>query len=118
MKELVTFLARHLVNHPDSVEVTETLADGLAGNMDPETRTFGMVQQSVASVTAVDERAIAEAMAMLVFRDRLVVEGAGAVGVAAILHGLDVRGRRVGVVLSGRNVDESRLRRCLELPVN
>jgi threonine dehydratase len=98
---------------PVTVEVAETLADGLAGNMDPESRTFGMVQTLVASVTAVDEAAIADAMASLVYRDRIVVEGAGAVGVAAMLNGLDVRGRRVGVVLSGRNVDEARLRTVL-----
>jgi threonine dehydratase len=107
------FTSALAAGRPVIVEVRETLADGLAGNMDPASRTFGMVQTLVASVTAVDEAAIAAAMSSLVYRDRLVVEGAGAVGVAAILNGLDVRGRRVGVVLSGRNVDEARLRTVL-----
>ena len=107
------FTSALAAGRPVIVEVRETLADGLAGNMDPASRTFGMVRTLVASVTAVDEAAIAGAMSSLVYRDRLVVEGAGAVGVAAILNGLDVRGQRVGVVLSGRNVDEARLRTVL-----
>ena len=107
------FTAALAAGRPVIVEVTDTLADGLAGNMDPASRTFGMVQTLVASVTAVDDAAIAAAMSALVYRDRLVVEGAGAVGVAAILSGLDLRGQRVGVVLSGRNVDEARLRQVL-----
>ncbi|MEZ5318977.1 MAG: pyridoxal-phosphate dependent enzyme [Vicinamibacterales bacterium] len=99
---------------PVTVEVAPTLADGLAGNMDPMSRTFGVVRDRVGEVVTVDEDAIARAMRALVFRDRLVAEGASAVGVAALLAGaLPVHGRRVVVVLSGCNVDERVLRSVL-----
>jgi threonine dehydratase len=50
----------------------------------------------------------------LVLRERLVTEGAGATAVGAILAGnLDLRGRHVGVILSGRNVDARVLTRVL-----
>ena len=89
-----------------TVEVGPTLADGLAGNMEPDSQTFGIVRDLVDRVVTVDEAALATAMRDLILRDRLVAEGAGAAGVAALLAaGLDLTGRRVGVILSGRNVD-------------
>ena len=91
---------------PVTVEVGPTLADGLAGNMEPDSQTFGIVRDLVDRVVTVDEAALATAMRDLILRDRLVAEGAGAAGVAALLAaGLDLTGRRVGVILSGRNVD-------------
>jgi threonine dehydratase len=63
----------------------------------------------------VDDPAIARAMRDLIQRERLIVEGASAVAVAALLAlGDDVRGRRVGVVLSGRNVDPQTIARVLD----
>jgi threonine dehydratase len=89
-----------------TVRVLPTLADGLAGNMEPDSQTFGFVQELVDRVVLVSESALGNAMRELVACERFIVEGAGATGVAAILQGgLDLTGRRVGVVLSGRNVD-------------
>jgi threonine dehydratase len=91
---------------PVTVAVTETIADGLAGNMEPDTQTFGIVRDLVDRVVRVPERLIAQAMRDLMHKERLIVEGAGAVGVAALLSGdLPIAGRRVGVILSGRNID-------------
>jgi threonine dehydratase len=99
-----------------NVEVRESLADGLAGNMEPDSRTLPIVRDLVTRVVKLDEPVIARAMRELMLRERLVAEGAGAIGVAALLAGgLDVAGRHVGVILSGRNVDERVIRRVLSL---
>ena len=100
------FTAALAAGRPVPIDVSRTLADGLAGNMDPETRTFPLVRDLVNQVEALSEAAIESAMRELAFRERLITEGAGAIAVAALLEGrLDVRGRCAGVVLSGRNVD-------------
>jgi threonine dehydratase len=91
---------------PVTVPVQDTLADGLAGNMEPDTRTFPVVRDLVDLVELVPDAWIARAMRNLLLRERLVAEGAGAIGVAALLRGgLDLAGRRTGIILSGRNVD-------------
>ena len=99
-----------------TVDVASTLADGLAGNMEPDSRTFALVRDFVDRVVAVDESALARAMRGLLEHEHLVVEGAGAVGVAALLAGeLDIAGRTAGVVLTGRNIDvESLSHRVIE----
>ena len=54
------------------------------------------------------------AMRMFVADERLIVEGAGAVGLAAVLSGkIDVAGRHVGIVISGGNVAYTTLRKVL-----
>ena len=99
---------------PVLVDVTDTLADGLAGNMDLDSATFSLVRDLVDRVVAVDEASLATAMRELILRERLVTEGAGAIAVAALLGGrVDVRGRRVGIILSGRNVDANVIERVL-----
>lgn len=96
------------------VQVHPTLADGLAGNLEPGSMTFAMVSDLVDAVALVAESSIETAMRSLVWRERLVTEGAGAAGVAALLQGgLGLEGARIGVMVTGRNVDESVLRRML-----
>ena len=96
------------------VDVRETLADGLAGNLEPASQTFELVRDLVDAVTLVAESSIETAMRNLVYRERLIAEGAGATAVAAILQGgLDLGGGPVGVMLTGRNVDMSVLKRVL-----
>jgi threonine dehydratase len=83
-----------------------TIADGIAVKR-PGELTLGLVQRWLDDVVAVGEDEIAEAMVLLMEQSKLVVEGAGAVGVAALLGGLVApaeRGSTV-VVLSGGNVD-------------
>lgn len=83
-----------------------TLADGIAIKRPGEV-TFPIVRDLVDEVVAVTEDQIADAMVMLLERAKLVVEGAGAVGVAAILSGTisAAPGGTTAVVLSGGNVD-------------
>ena len=93
-----------------TIAVQPTLADGLAGNLDPDTVTFEIVRQHVARIVLVDEPQLRAAIVALVAREQLVVEGAGAVGVAALLaRQLDVGEKNVAVVISGGNIDSSQL---------
>ncbi|HSM57419.1 MAG TPA: hydroxyectoine utilization dehydratase EutB [Candidatus Sulfomarinibacteraceae bacterium] len=91
---------------PVQMPEEETLADSLLGGIGLENRyTFDLVRQLVDDVILVTEEEIARAMAFLLREQRLVVEGAGAVGVAALLAGkVPDPGRNVGVVISGGNV--------------
>jgi threonine dehydratase len=96
------------------IDVRPTLADGLAGNLDPDTVTFDLVRTHVSKIALVGEADLRAAIAGVVLNERLVVEGAGATGVAAALAGkVDLRGRRVAIVLSGGNIDAGRLREML-----
>ena len=93
-----------------TIDVQPTLADGLAGNLDPDTVTFEIVRREVARIALVDERPLGAGIAGLLKHEQLIAEGAGAVGIAALLgRTLDVRGKRVAVVLSGANIDNEQL---------
>ena len=91
---------------PVAVASALTIADGIAVKR-PGELTLGLIARWLDDVVSVGEDEIAEAMVQLMERGKLVVEGAGAVGVAALLEGLVApapRGTTV-VVLSGGNVD-------------
>ena len=91
------------------IEVGETLADGLSGNLDPDSPTFEIVRAQVKRIAVVSEEELKSAMRGVAEHERLIIEGATAVAVAAVLTGkLDVRGRRAAIVLSGANIDLAR----------
>lgn len=97
-----------------TVNVKPSVADGLVGNMESDSQTFDIVRRLVDSVVLISEPSFQQAMRGLIQREQLVAEAAGAAGVAAILQGaVDLRGRRVGIVLSGRNVDADVIARVL-----
>ncbi|MDX9865854.1 MAG: hydroxyectoine utilization dehydratase EutB [Anaerolineaceae bacterium] len=91
------------------VEIVEepTIADGLAGGLGEHNHyTFPLVQKYIDETVLVSEEEIADAMAFALDEHRLVVEGAGAVGMAAILSGkVKQNGQHVAVVISGSNVN-------------
>ena len=91
---------------PIKMEEEDTIADALVGNIGLNNKyTFRMVQQYVDDVVLVSDEEIAEAMRFALKAHHLVVEGGGAVGIAALLHRRVSRvGRNVVVVLSGSNV--------------
>jgi threonine dehydratase len=98
------FTAALAAGRPVTVPVRETLADGLAGNLDPSSQTFRIVRDLVDRVVKVQESAIALAMRDLKTHDDLTVEGAAATAVGALTScGLNLSGRRIGVILSGKN---------------
>lgn len=88
------------------IEVGETLADGLSGNLDPDSPTFDIVRERVQRIAVVSEEELKAAMRGVAHHERLILEGAAAVAVAGVLSGkLTVRGRRSAIVLSGANID-------------
>jgi threo-3-hydroxy-L-aspartate ammonia-lyase len=83
----------------------KTIADG-ARTSSLGSLTFPLVLEHVSDMTTVDDRALLDAMFFLWERLKLVVEPTGSLGAAAVLDGkVDVKGKRVGVILSGGNVD-------------
>jgi threonine dehydratase len=89
-------------------EFTFTIAEGIAVKH-PGALTSAIVRDRLEDVVTVTDEEISEAIVLLVERAKLVVEGAGAVGLAALLAGR-VRGRgAVCVVLSGGNIDPTLL---------
>jgi threonine dehydratase len=95
------------------VPVKATIADGLAGNMDPETITFDYVRRYVDQVVLAPEQAIEAAVRGLADEEHLIAEGAGATAVAALLSGLRLKASRVAVIVSGSNIDRANLVRLL-----
>jgi threonine dehydratase len=91
---------------PVGVPGGSTLADGIAVKR-PGSLTLPILERVLDGVAVVEEDAIAEAIVMLLERAKLVVEGAGAVGIAALMSGA-VTARERGttvVILSGGNID-------------
>jgi threonine dehydratase len=87
-----------------------SLADGLGGNPDPDTITFAFIQRLVDRIVTVSEADLAAAIAGLVDAEHLIAEGAGAAATAALIgKRVDVRDRRVAVIVSGANIDRARL---------
>ncbi|HDM10090.1 MAG: threonine/serine dehydratase [Deltaproteobacteria bacterium] len=92
------------------VEIVEepTLADALAGNIHPCDYTFPLVQKTIDATVLVSEEEIASAMNFALEEHHLVVEGGGAVALAALISGkVKHLGKHVAVVVSGGNVDMS-----------
>lgn len=94
-------------------EVKPTIADGLAGNMDPETITFDYVRRYVDRIVLARETVIEDAVRSLFAEEHLIAEGAGATAVAALAGGLRLSSRNVVVVVSGANIDAGQLARVL-----
>lgn len=99
--------------HVVPVGVGPTIADGLAGNIESDSVTPGLLTATGTPVCAAPESAIRSAVAQLATEAGLVVEGSGAVGVAALRDGLvDADGPTV-VLLTGRNIAVPLLREIL-----
>ncbi len=87
------------------VENPQTIADG-ARTQSAGAITFPLVLKHVQDVITVTDAELVEAMRFLWERMKLVVEPTGALATAGVMSGpLDVRSRRVGIILSGGNVD-------------
>ena len=94
---------------PVSIPVPNTIADALQTTR-PAERTLAIVGALCEGIVTASDLELRRAMALLASRLKLVVEPGGAAAFAALLHGRvpGVEGRRVGVVLSGGNVDLAR----------
>jgi threonine dehydratase len=98
------FPASLAAGRPLSCAPGSTMADGIAVGR-PGELTLQHVQDTVDDIVTVTEDAIARAVLLCLERTKLVVEPAGAVGVAALLDGLIVPRGVVAVILSGGNID-------------
>lgn len=98
-----------VVEHP-------SLADSLGGGIGLDNRfTFAMVRELVDEIRTVPESHIAEAMRYLYRNEGWVAEGAGAIGLVPLLHDIGVNvGRRIAIVVSGKNVDMDLFARVMD----
>jgi threonine dehydratase len=95
------------------LELEESVAEGLHGGIEEGSITFKLCEEYVDEFILVQEESIIEAIAHHLYLDHQVVEGAGAVGAAAIMENPErFKGRNVGVVVSGGNIDEELLKRA------
>ncbi len=87
------------------IEEKETLADAVAGGIEPGAITFGLCRQYVDKILTVSEAMIRRAMDLIYLEHGRMVEGAGALALAGIIsHAQEFFGRRVALVISGGNV--------------
>jgi len=97
-----------------TIDVGPSIADGLTGNLDPDTMTFDLVRQFVHEMVVVEERDVRDALSGVVSSEHLICEGAAAAGVAAIASGrIDLRGKRAALILTGANIDREKLESVL-----
>jgi threonine dehydratase len=94
------------------IKTLPTIADGI-NVARPGVLNFAMISEFVDEVVTVDDDMIARAMLLLMERSKLVVEAAGAVGIAAILSGQVQDAGRTVVVLSGGNIDPMMMERVI-----
>ncbi len=91
-----------------------TIADGIAVKR-PGSMTFPIIQRLVDDVVVVNDEAIIGAVLLLMERSKMLVEGAGAAGVAALLSGaVNLQGMKVLVPLTGGNIDINLVGRFIE----
>jgi threonine dehydratase len=99
---------------PVTMTAASTIADGIAVRRAGE-RTLPLVQKYVDEIATVDDEEIANAILLLLEREKTLAEGAGAAAVAALLNDkLPLRGKKVAVVVGGGNIDVTLLARIIE----
>jgi threonine dehydratase len=99
---------------PVTLESAKTIADGIAVRRAGD-RTFPLVQKYVDDIVTVEEEEIANAILLLLEREKTLAEGAGAAAMAAVLNRkLPLQGKRVAVLVCGGNIDVTLLSRIIE----
>lgn len=92
------------------IETPHTIADG-AQTLAMGKLTFPIIQQYVTDIVTVTDEELLDTMRFFAYRMKTVIEPTGCLAPAAVFNGaIDVRGKRVGIVLSGGNVSEDILR--------
>ena len=99
---------------PVTLESAKTIADGIAVRRAGE-RTLPLVQKYVDAIVTVEEEEIANAILLLLEREKTLAEGAGAAAMAAVLNRkVPLEGKRVAVLVCGGNIDVTLLARIIE----
>ena len=92
-----------------SIDIPHTIADGLQV-ASPGKLTFPIVQENVAGVLLVSDEELVDTLCFILERMKILVEPSGVAGAAAVRHKkADFAGKKVGVILSGGNVDREKL---------
>lgn len=107
-----SFLPSLEAGHPVTIQTRPTIADGIAVAR-PGDLTFEAVRRYVDDIVTVSDDDIARAIVMLLERTKLVVEPAGAAGVAAMLAGAVRASGPTATILSGGNIDPLLLQRVI-----
>ena len=103
-----------LEGKPVTLDAAKTIADGIAVRRAGE-RTLPLVQKYVDDIVTVEEEEIANAILLLLEREKTLAEGAGAAALAAVLNRkLRLAGKRVAVLVCGGNIDVTLLARIIE----
>jgi threonine dehydratase len=96
----------------ERIELRPSVADGLLGTLTP--LTWQISRDLVDDVVLVEEDEIIGAMQVFQHSEQLMLEGAAAVGLAAILSGkADVEGQKAAIILTGRNIDARQYNRLI-----
>ena len=99
---------------PVTLNPAATIADGIAVRRAGD-RTFPLVQKYVDDIVTVDEEEIANAILLLLEREKTLAEGAGAAALAALVNRkVSLNGKRVAVLVCGGNIDVTLLARIME----
>ena len=99
---------------PVTLDSAKTIADGIAVRRAGD-RTLPLVQKYVDDIVTVEEEEIANAILLLLEREKTLAEGAGAAAIAAVLNRkLPLEGKRVAVLVCGGNIDVTLLSRIIE----
>jgi threonine dehydratase len=99
---------------PVTLSPAATIADGIAVRRAGD-RTLPLVQKYVDQIVTVDEEEIANAVLLLLEREKTLAEGAGAAAMAAVVnHKLPLSGKKVAVLVCGGNIDVTLLSRIIE----
>lgn len=99
---------------PVTIKAAKTIADGIAVRRAGDL-TLPLVQKYVDDIVTVEEEEIANAILLLLEREKTLAEGAGAAAIAAVLNRkLSLQGKRVAVLVCGGNIDVTLLARIIE----
>ncbi|MDR1916687.1 MAG: threonine/serine dehydratase [Synergistaceae bacterium] len=91
----------------EPVDELDSVADALGGTA--SAKLFGFIRANITGILDVSEEEIARSMALIHKNHHIVIEGAAGTSAAGLLSGrVDVRGKKVGLVISGGNVDDDK----------
>ena len=96
------------------IDPVPTISDGTAGGVEAGSVTFEMCQEFVDQMVLLTEQEIQDGIIQLIEKERILVEGAAGTAIAALIKKKnDLRGKRVGIIVCGRNISLEVLRKIL-----
>ena len=113
-ERLPSMLRATEAGHPVTIPASATVADGIAVRRAGDV-TLPLVQRYVDEIVTVDEEEIANAILVLLEKEKTLAEGAGAVAIASLLqHKTSLSGKKTAALVCGGNIDVSLLAKIIE----